>query len=196
MTAIFVSFWTVPPLPLWDQTTNSQTTKKKRKILFLILPQSGFSCLMLTMMTNYTNHTYNSNNDNNSITIILWMHFNPFRCTGSACSWVKMYMPGFTCGQQTNLKRWDWEDCWGRAEGLFFHGGGSSSVERGRQLRELYSTESSKRIRTRQRIKSFPHSVWQTITLFNVCNTTSHVSMLGRGSSETRCGPTVRLDFV
>lgn len=171
MTAIFVSFWTVPPLPLWDQTTNSQTTKKKRKILFLIFPQSGFSCLMLTMMTNYTNHTYNSNNDNISITII-WIQFNPFRCTGSGCSWVKMYMPGFTCGQQTKLKRWDWIDCWGRAEGLFFHGGGSGSVERGRQLRELYSTESSKRIRTRQRIKSFPHSVWQTITLFNVCNTT------------------------
>lgn len=40
---------------------------------------------MLTMMTNYTNHNYNSNNDddNISITIILWINFNPFRCTGS-----------------------------------------------------------------------------------------------------------------
>lgn len=124
MTAIFVSFRTVPPLPLWDQITNSQTTKKKKKkILFLIFPQSGFSCLMLTMMTNYTNHTYNSNNDNISITIILWIHFDPFLCTGSGCSWVKMYMPGLTCGQQTNLKRWEWEDCLGGAEGLFFQGG-------------------------------------------------------------------------
>lgn len=31
MTAIFVSFWTIPPLPLWDQTTNNQTKLKKQK---------------------------------------------------------------------------------------------------------------------------------------------------------------------
>lgn len=51
MTAIFVSFWTIPPLPLWDQTTNSQTNlkqkkenkktnNKKKNFLFLIFPQT------------------------------------------------------------------------------------------------------------------------------------------------------------
>ena len=85
-------------------------------------------------MTNYTNHTYNSNNDNISITII-WIHFNPFRCTGPGCSWVKMYMPGFT---NLKKKKKKIEDIVGAKlrdySSKEVGGGGSGSVERGRQF--------------------------------------------------------------
>ena len=112
---------------------------------------------MLTMMTNYTNHNYNSNNDddNISITIILWINFNPFRCTGSfRWPWVQKYMHWQTCGcdwpwqelaHKDQLEPFDrdssmggrgWGDytgAWGASEG------GSGSVERDRQNRDLYS---------------------------------------------------------
>lgn len=138
--------------------------------------QSGASCLMLTMMTNYTNHTYNSNNDNISITLIIWIHLNPFRCTGTfGWPWVHKSMHEFTCGWLTYVTN------------VVVMGVGGIILLRERVAVEreagrygsYIQTESSKWITTSQLIKSFPHSVWQTKTLVNVYDTTQYISILG-----------------
>lgn len=54
--------------------------------------------------------------------------------------------------------------------------GGDSSVERNRQNKELFSNKILQMDQSNTTNKSFSHSVWQTITLFNVYNTIAHFS--------------------
>lgn len=101
---------------------------------------------------------------------------------------VPTCMRGLTCGQQTNLKRLRRSSGWG-GWGIILLRGREWQCRERQTVSEAFSTESSKRVRTKQWIKSSPHSVWQTITLLNVCNTTQHVSIVGPGSSETSVAP-------
>lgn len=125
-------------------------------------------------MTNYTNHNYNSNNDNISITIILWIHFNPFRCTGSF-GWPWVVHAWGTLVAQGVIDRRDkiWPTKINKSPLGLDHGGGlgiilelegaseggSGSVERDRQNRELYSNRILQMDQNNTTDKSFPHSV-------------------------------------
>lgn len=148
---------------------------------------------MLTMMTNYTNHNYNSNNDDDNISItILRINFNPFRCTGNfGCGpayWSTCIGTLVAEGKtdQRDKKQptmiatspvlglsigegWlegDYTGAWGASEG------GSGSVERDRQNRDLYSNWTNCCENPANRSEQVQHNGWFLSTFCMTDNNT------------------------